>query len=99
MSKGKIVAVLVVVLIVIVGFAMYKKSSDQAVTVDQANQNSQTGAPQQEPQPTGNVDEAAAAILMDIDSDEVGADIDAAAVAENDSAIDSLGQSLDGSQF
>ena len=99
MSKGKLIAIIVVVVILIVGFALYKKgvAPTEGVPVTTGVTNG-TGAIEG-PAPTGSIDDAAAAILLDLQNDELGADIDASSVAENDTALNEFGQSLDANQF
>lgn len=99
MSKGKLIAIIVVIVILIVGFALYKKGVAPTDGVPgNTGDTSGTGAIDG-PAPTGSVDDAAASILLDLQNDELGADIDASSVAENDTAISEFGQSLDASQF
>ncbi len=99
MNKGKIIAILVVVVILVVGFALYKKGVAPTDGIPGTPGDTNGTGAIEGPAPTGSIDDAAAAILLDLQSDELNADISASSVAENDTALNEFGQSLDASQF
>ncbi len=102
MNKKYIVGIIVV--IVILGLILIFASNQNV------RQEEQTPSPSQAPitqnaetqqsavvEATGNVDDATAAILSDIESDELpSVESDQSLLSENDSAVGDIGQSLSG---
>ncbi len=94
MNKKYIIGIVIV--IVVIGLVLIF-ASNQSAPQESASPTSQTAPQSGAVSATGNIDDIAAAALIDSNSDEpAAAESDQSLLSENDSAISGYGQSLDG---